>query len=147
MPIQIKHLEVQRIYFDNICLPKNKLLIFKGVVVSSIHFRIEEYAHVIIKSYKAKRHIGSLLIIYIRRVVVELWSTLTPHLWMDTLYRSVTEILRHYNLWKNNALYEPASTSIHNTNSMFERCLLVIYIYCVTGCVTLSWNALRCVAL
>jgi len=49
MPVQIKHLEAQRIYFDNIYLPKSKLLIFKGVVVCSIHFSIEECAQVSIK--------------------------------------------------------------------------------------------------
>lgn len=41
MPIQIKYLEAQRIYFENIRLPKSKLHIFKVVVVSSINFSIE----------------------------------------------------------------------------------------------------------
>ena len=72
MPIKIKHLEAQSIYFENICLPKNKLLIFKDVVFSSRHFSIEQYRQVSVKSYKAKSHIGSLLVMYVRRTVVEL---------------------------------------------------------------------------
>lgn len=128
MPIQMKHLEAQRIYFENMCLPKRKLLIFKGVVVSSIHFTIEEQAQVSMKSDKTKRHNVSLLIMYVRRTIFELWSTLTPHLWMDTANWSVTETLRHYILWNNNALYESAGTAIHNINIEFDRYWLYTYI-------------------
>jgi hypothetical protein len=46
MPIQIKHLEAQRTYFENKCPPNSKLPNYIGVIVSSINFSIREYAHV-----------------------------------------------------------------------------------------------------